>query len=97
MSALVTPRTATRPEVAIVWIDRAHAHTIVIDASGRLIVDSAALPPDDESQGQVLLRMVEHIGAAPKVLLLGDSVLRTRLEREYVALGGHPDRLIETR
>jgi hypothetical protein len=97
MSALATPRTATRPEAAIVWIDRAHAHTIVVESSGRLMVDSAAVPADDESLGQVLLRMVEHIGAAPKVLLLGDPVMRTKLEREYVALGGRPDRLIEMR
>ena len=97
MTASVHERTAIRPEAAIVWIDRAHAHTIVVESGGRLLVESLTLPNEREDTAETvaLAHVVEAIGDAPRVLLLGDNTMRTALEREYVALRQRPDRLVE--
>jgi hypothetical protein len=97
MAVLARGRRTLKPEAAVVWIDRAHAHTILIELDGRLIVDSAMVPTDDDARQQALLHVVEQLDDAPRVLVLGESAMRTRLEREYVALGGRPDRLVELR
>ena len=97
MATLLTSRTATKPEAAIVWIDRAHAHTIVVESGGRLRVESLALPDPfhPEAEPLALAHVVEAIDDAPRVLILGDDTMRTALEREYVALRQRPDRLVD--
>jgi hypothetical protein len=97
MTASMTGEVATAIEAAIVWIDRAHAQTIRIEAGGRITIEAVAVPgpmPSD-AENLALVRVVEAIGDAPRVLLLGDREMRLALDREYVALRHQPERLVD--
>ena len=99
MTSTGSSQIAPRPEAAIVWIDHSHAQTVVVETGGRVTVDSTGLPGPSEpaSENLALLHVVEAINDAPRVLILGEPTMRTALEREYVGLGGPPDRLVEIR
>ena len=90
-------RHAAVPAAAVVWVDRAHAVTIHVDADGRVSIVSTALPGASagDEENLALLQVVEAIGDAPRVILLGDPETRTALEREYVAIWHRPERLVE--
>lgn len=97
MTASPTGQVVPRTEAAIVWIDRAHAQTIVIETGGRITIDSFVVPgpmPTD-AENLALLHVVEAIGDAPRVMLLGDPEMRLALDREYVALRHQPERLVD--
>jgi hypothetical protein len=84
-------------EAAVVWVDRAHAVAIHVHADGQVTIDSIALPGTASPEGEnlALFKVVEAIGDARRVVLLGDPATRTALEREYVAIRRHPERLVE--
>jgi hypothetical protein len=48
-----------------------------------------------EDEASYLGRVAHQIGDASRVLIMGPDGLRTQLEREYVAVFHHPDRLVD--
>jgi hypothetical protein len=97
MTQTFTPSQGANAEAAVVWVDRAHAVTIHIEADGRVAIATTQLPgtSSPEAENLALLKVVEAIGDARRVILLGDAATRTALEREYVAINGRPERLVE--
>jgi hypothetical protein len=49
----------------------------------------------DEDAPTYLGRVAHQVGDAARVLIMGPDGLRTQLEREYVAIFHHPDRLVD--
>ena len=57
-------------------------------------VDVARVVRDDDAS-TYLGRVAHQVGDAARVLIMGPDCLRTELEREYVAIFHHPDRLVD--
>jgi len=97
MTESMRTRHAAVPEAAVVWVDRAHAVTIHVEGDGRVSIVSLALPGASagDEENLALHSVIEAIGDAPRVILLGDPETRTALEREYVAIWRRPERLVE--
>ena len=97
MTEATRARLAAVSEAAVVWVDRAHAVTIHVEADGRVSIVSTALPGTSaaDEENLALLQVVEAIGDAPRVVLLGDPDTRIALEREYVAIRRRPERLVD--
>jgi hypothetical protein len=77
---------------AVTWVDGRHALVAHTTPKGADLVE--VLP--DVSQalgGAYFARVAEEIGNRERVLVLGPDAYRIELERQYVALFGHPDRL----
>jgi hypothetical protein len=55
---------------------------------------SAAVGRSDEP-GRYLAAVVDEIGEAARVVVLGADALRVDFEREYVAIGHRPDRIVD--
>ena len=52
-------------------------------------------PSPAATAGPFLARVVDEIGAPDRVVILGPDGMRVELEREYVAINRHPDRLVD--
>lgn len=80
---------------AVTWVDGRHAlvaHTTDAGADLVEILRSGAGRSDDA----YLLRVAEELGDRERLLVLGPESFRVELERRYVALYGHPDRIRES-
>lgn len=77
---------------AVTWVDGRHALVAHTTPKGADLVE---IRPDASKPlaGAYLARVAEEIGNRDRVLILGPDAYRIELERQYVALYGHPDRL----
>jgi hypothetical protein len=90
--ARLTP--SRRPDV-ITWIDRQRALVARRTPGGTIEVSEFDLPPDDAGQ-QIALASVAHaLADGDRIAVMGAESVRTRLEREYVAISHRPDRLMD--
>ncbi len=85
-------RPSLRRSGAVTWVDAHHAIVAHTTATGPDVVE---IRPDASGSHApaYLLKIAEEIGDRDLVLVLGPEAYRIELEREYVALFGHPDRL----
>ena len=86
--------TAPEADEAIVWIDRGNALVVETDAihEPAFVALSRELGESEES---FLARTVHELGEATHVTVSGPASARLGLEREYVAVTHHPDRLVD--
>ena len=94
------------PTGAVAWIDRSRAVIARSVATGKPVVhelqraeprasdmgDPCAEPGD---LAPFLARVVDEIGDRQRVVILGPDAMRVELEREYVTINRHPDRLVD--
>jgi hypothetical protein len=81
---------------AVVWVGAARARIASRDALGVTAVREVPLragDPDDVSG--YLTDVVDALGGARRVVVLGPDDLRLDLEREFVAIGHHPERIAD--
>jgi len=81
---------------AVVWIGADGARIACRDAVGVMAVREVPLrmeDPDDVSG--YLADVVDALGGAKRVVVLGPDDLRLDLEREFVAIGHHPERIAD--
>ncbi len=90
-----TPATATDPlrrVAALAWVGPETTIVARRTASGWVDVVRVTCSEDEATY---LGRIAHQVGDAARVLIMGSSGLRTQLEREYVAIFHHPDRLVD--
>jgi len=81
---------------AVVWIGPEMAMIARRDGAGEvdiLDIPRSSAGPDDPRH--YLVEVVDRIGAAARVVVLGPDALRLDLEREFVAIGHRPDRIVD--
>lgn len=83
-----------RPRSAVTWLDRRRALVIKTAPDGSIDVDR--IDRDAPGDGRTYLARIAHqLGTEGRVVVVGPWVERTELEREYVAVWGHPERLVD--
>jgi len=81
---------------AVVWIGPEGALVASRDAAGVSDVREVPLRTDDPGDvSGYLTDVVDELGGARRVVVLGPSDLRLDLEREFVAIGHHPERIAD--
>jgi len=81
---------------AVVWIGPEGARVASRDALGMTDVREVPLRMDDpDDVSGYLADVVDAIGAARRVVVLGPADMRLDLEREFVAIGHHPERIAD--
>ncbi len=98
--AIPTPSTSDgrartlRRSGAVTWVDGRHALIAHTTTTGADVVE--VQPPNGDCLcPEYLSRVVDEIGDRERVLVLGPEAFRVMLEREYVAISGRPDRILE--
>ena len=94
------PVTLPAPTGAVAWIDRDRAVVARSAATGKPVVHELyRVPPRPAKAGKAvgpfLARVVDEIGERDRVVIVGPNSMRVELEREYVAINRHPDRLVD--
>ncbi len=86
--------TGLRRPGTITWVDRRRAVLLRPLPDGSIAVDRVErdVPGDGRTY---LARVVHAIGDDERVVVVGPWPERTELEREYVAVRGHPERLVD--
>lgn len=83
-----------RPRSAITWVDRRRAIVVKTAPDGAVEVDR--IERDAPGDGRTYLARIAHaLGDEDRVVVVGPWLERTELEREYVAVWGHPERLVD--
>ncbi|HYM85073.1 MAG TPA: hypothetical protein VEY67_13085 [Candidatus Dormibacteraeota bacterium] len=90
---IASPRPDRRPTGAITWIERDRALVARRGPAGD--VDVAAIGRDVSDPESFFARVAHEIGDRDRVIVVGPGSLRTRLEREYVAIYQRPERLVD--
>jgi hypothetical protein len=80
-----------RPD-AVVWVDERHA--IVARAATDGAISTVEVRRVGRPETRYLAQVVHEIGNREHVMIIGPSVLKLALEREYVALSHRPERLV---
>jgi hypothetical protein len=81
---------------AVVWIGPEGARIASRDAQGVTGVRDVPLRDEDpDDMSGYLADVVDAIGGARRVVVLGTSDMRLDLEREFVAIGHHPERIAD--
>ena len=89
MTSTQAGRTGPR---AIVWVDARHAIVASTAPDGEITTELVDRGP--ESETEYLAHVVHEIGDQPSVGIMGPTEVCLALEREYVAISHHPDRLV---
>jgi len=90
--AVAKPRTIA----AVVWIGPDGALVACRDEDGVADVRAVTLRAEDPDDVSIYLAdVVDAIGGARRVIVLGPDDLRLDLEREFVAIGHHPERIAD--
>ena len=76
---------------AVVWVDERHAIVARSDGGG---IETTEIRRVGLTETRYLARVVHEIGDGKHVMIVGPQPIRLALEREYVAIGHRPDRLI---
>ncbi len=80
---------------AAVWIEPGRAVVVRELDGGGIDTLEIGIPPHPAAVPPAMAAVARHIGAAYRVLVMGPDDLRTALEREIVAIGHHPEILLE--
>jgi hypothetical protein len=81
---------------AVVWIGPGGARVASRDTLGVTSVHEVPVRSDDpDDVSGYLADVVDAIGAARRVVVLGPADMRLDLEREFVAIGHHPERIAD--
>jgi hypothetical protein len=78
---------------AVVWINGRHA--VVAVAEGDAGITSSTVERVIESEADFVARIVAAVGDSARVMVLGPTSLRLAVQRAYVTISHHPDRLVE--
>jgi hypothetical protein len=81
---------ATQPD-AVVWVDEGHALVARARDEG---IETTEVRRFGQPETRYLARVVHEIGDHEHVMIVGPFPIRLAMEREYVAISHHPDRLI---
>jgi hypothetical protein len=95
-SRSASPARATvgrRPD-AITWVDRRQA-IVARRTSLGIEVEEFHFPPDESGRLLGLAAVAHALGGSDRVVVMGPESVRTRLEREYVAVSHRPDLLVD--
>ena len=96
LGQLIGEPPARRRTYAIVWIDETKA--IVARFAREHTIEAIEVPhprADNLPDADDLAQVVDLVGGADEVLIMGPESLRTVLEREYVAIFHHPERIVD--
>jgi hypothetical protein len=88
-----TPAEQSNRPSAVVWINDRRAIVARVDRDGT--GTTRTVDRSDEPEPVFLDLVVRAIGDRERVVILGPSVVRLALEREYVAINQRPDRLVD--
>lgn len=89
-------RTDRHPTSAVTWIDAAHALVARSGPGGAVTVHEVVpAPAADLPSAPYLAEVVDELAGCEHVMVLGPDPLRLALEREYVAIEGRPERLVD--
>jgi hypothetical protein len=83
------------PTAAIVWIDRRHAVIARTMPDGPSELSEVAADPVESAMGTYVARVAHELGDRDQVVVLGPNSMRLELEREYVGIYHHPERLVD--
>ncbi len=78
---------------AVIWISGRHAVVARADADG--FVSTCRIERGSEPDTAYLALVLRAIGDRERVVIMGPGPARLELEREYVAIHRHPDRLVD--
>ena len=81
---------ALQPD-AVVWVDEGHA---LVARSRNEGIETTEVRRFGQPEARYLARVVHEIGDHQHVMIVGPFPIRLAMEREYVAISHHPDRLI---
>ncbi len=99
MHGTTRPRPTLQPAAsginAVVWIEPGRALVVRGTGEGSPASLEMAVPDAYGEAPAVLAEIARRIGEVDRVLILGDTDLRTALEREIVAIGHHPETIRE--
>jgi hypothetical protein len=96
--------TLPAPTGAVAWIDRDRAVVARSATTGKPVVHELFRVPRRPAKaavsttpevGPFLARVVDEIGDRDRVVIMGPDAMRVELEREYVTINRHPDRLVD--
>ena len=92
----MTERQGTREQRpdSVVWIDERHAIVAQSDPAGG--ISTVEIRRLHQPESRYLGHVVHEIGGHERVMLVGPQPIRLALERRFVAVGHHPDRLMAT-
>ena len=82
-----------RPD-SVVWIDERRAIVAQCDPAGG--ISTVEIRRLHQPESRYLGHVVHEIGGHERVMLVGPQPIRLALERRFVAVGHHPDRLMAT-
>ena len=83
------------PHGAIVWLDRGRALVTREDQVGGLHVHEFTIGEPTEERPAPYAQVVHALLDADAIVVLGEADARTDLERAYVSIVKHPERLHE--
>jgi hypothetical protein len=99
MHGSTRPRPAPRPAGtginAVVWIEPGRALVVRGGDGAELASFEVVIPALAAVTPPVLAEVAHSIGTVDHVLVMGTDDLRTALEREIVAIGHHPETILE--
>jgi hypothetical protein len=78
---------------AVAWINGRTASLALMDETGQ--ISTCEIYRGLEPEHSYMTIVVRAIGDRERVVILGPSAMRLALEREYVAIHGRPDRLVD--
>lgn len=90
-----TATSSSRTHAALAWLGEATALVATIHADDKVEICELARKADPEAGAAELARIVEAVGDCQPLLVLARDSDRLALEREFVFLGGQPDRLVD--
>jgi hypothetical protein len=93
-------RPADRPNTtgvnAVVWIEPGRAIVVRGGDGPELSSIEVAIPAAPAATPPALAQVAHSIGPVDRVLVMGRDELRIALEREIVAIGHHPETILDT-
>jgi hypothetical protein len=96
MEAKTTRPDAGHSGAAVVWMGPDGAMVARRDAAGEVaILDVPGPSAGPDRPARFLVDVVDGIGDADRVAVMGADTLRLDLEREFVAIGHRPDRIVD--
>ena len=91
-----TPAHGRPGSAAVVWIGPDGAMVARRDTTGAVeFLDIPRSSTSRDEPGRYLAGVVGEIGEAARVVVLGTDALRVDFEREYVAIGHRPERIVD--
>lgn len=87
-----TPSTPEQRPDAVVWVDERHAIVAHRDPGGQ--ISTVEIRRVQQPEGRYLAHVVHELAGNEHVMVIGPQPIRLELERRFVAMCHHPERLM---